>query len=202
MNELDNMGELDNTMIIFTSDNGPTDWPFYYEEGYYPPGSTGPFFGRKWSLYEGGIRMPFIISWLGKIPEGTVDSSTVISSVDLFPSLCKIASATLPENTKLDGEDLSDAFFGNPVERDTDLYWYYVNDPRPGKEEYVSPFLAMRSRQWKLLMEPDGSDLQLFNLDNDIDESENLVKEHPDLVSRMSEKLYEWYVKTVVENTK
>lgn len=59
---LKEMRKLENTIVVLTSDNGPTDWPRYYQKGEYPPGYTGGLLGRKWSLYEGGIRMPFIIS--------------------------------------------------------------------------------------------------------------------------------------------
>ncbi len=193
---LEKMGIIDNTIIIFTSDNGPTDWPEYYQEGYLPPGSTGPFFGRKWSLYEGGCRMPFIISWPGHIRENAWDSTTVFSAADLFPSLCSLVNAPLPLDQELDGEDVSSAWFDEPFSRTKDLYWYYVNDPRPGKEEYVSPRLAIRSGDWKLLMETDSTGLQLYNLSSDPGERSNLVRSHDDLAGKLAGRLLEWHRKT------
>jgi arylsulfatase A-like enzyme len=106
VNELEKRELLENTIIIFTSDNGPTDWPLYYNRQRYPddyqgelysPGSTGEFHGRKWSLYEGGIRVPFIIQWKGHITASQTDSTTLISALDLFPSLCSILGIAYPE---------------------------------------------------------------------------------------------------------
>tara|TARA_R110002049_G_scaffold76250_4_gene196095 strand:- start:14095 stop:15516 length:1422 start_codon:yes stop_codon:yes gene_type:complete len=202
LGELDKKGVMDNTIVIFTSDNGPTDWPEYYEEGYLPPGSTGPFYGRKWSLYEGGNRMPFILSWPGHIKENAWDSTTVFSAADLFPSLCKLAGAPLPQKQELDGEDVSSAWFGEPFSRSKDLYWYYVNDPQPGKEEHVSPWLAIRSGDWKLLMETDSTGQQLYNLASDPGERNNLAKSHTEITKKLSGRLLEWYNKTQQMNLK
>jgi arylsulfatase A-like enzyme len=76
----------ENTLVIFTSDNGP-EAPEFPHAGYHAAGSTGPFRGRKRSLYEGGTRMPFIVRWKGPVPAGTVDEVSVISGVDLLPTL-------------------------------------------------------------------------------------------------------------------
>jgi arylsulfatase A-like enzyme len=197
LGELEKMNVLENTIIIFTSDNGPTDWPYYYEEGYFPPGSTGPFFGRKWSLFEGGIRMPCIISWPGYVEENVWDNTTVFSAADLIPSLCKLAGAPLPEGHDLDGEDVSSAWLGQDFERTSDMYWYYVNDPCPGKEEYISPWLAVRSGDWKLLMEPDSTGLQLYNIAADPGEQQNLVSINEDKARELSGKLMNWH-RTIV----
>jgi arylsulfatase A-like enzyme len=181
------------TLIIFTSDNGPTDWPHYYRKGHLPPGDVGPLRGRKWSLYEGGIRMPFIARWKGAIPAGRVDHTTVASGIDLFPTLCKLAGAPLPTHTHLDGIDIAGALFGTPIVRETPLFWYYPNTPRPGKDEHVSPMLAIRHGNWKLLCNPDRGDLQLYNLAEDIAETTNLAEDNPAIASSLKSEVLAWY---------
>jgi len=78
MAELQKMDKLKNTLILFTSDNGPTDWPHYYKDGGEPPCSAGDLRGRQWSLYEGGPRVPFIAVWPGKIQSGKVNRESVM----------------------------------------------------------------------------------------------------------------------------
>jgi arylsulfatase A-like enzyme len=149
---IDNLGLAENTIIFFTSDNGPTDWPKYYAEGYVPPGSTGPFFGRKWSLYEGGIRMPFIVRWKGHIPEGVVNDQTIGAVIDLFPTILSLTNSQVPVSWDLDGEDISKAIYGEKVDRQRPVYWEYggnIHNIRPGKDEHISPTNAMRDGDWK-----------------------------------------------------
>ncbi|MGQ0560625.1 MAG: sulfatase-like hydrolase/transferase, partial [Gemmatimonadota bacterium] len=108
-NEIDRLGLAEETIILFTSDNGPTDAPWYYDDGNLPPGRTAGLRGRKLSLYEGGIREPLIVRWPGHAPAGVVDSTTVITAVDLAPSLAQLADAEIVSEFALDGEDLSPA---------------------------------------------------------------------------------------------
>jgi arylsulfatase A-like enzyme len=201
---LEDMGLLENTIIIFTSDNGPTDWPYYYEtkrypEGYegglYPPGFAGDFKGRKWSLYEGGIRMPFIVSWKGHIPEGATDNKTIIAATDLFPSICSIIGVEWPED--LDGRDKSLALLGTPMDVKDPIMWEYNSYPgdnilQPGNPDFISPNLAMREGKWKLLINADSTDAQLFNLDIDPEETKNLVGQEPELARDMATRLIAW----------
>jgi arylsulfatase A-like enzyme len=208
--ELDKMGKLDNTIIIFTSDNGPTDWPWYYEpksypKGYdgemYPPGFAGEFFGRKWSLYEGGIRMPFIISWPGKIPAGKTDDQTVMSAIDLFPSICSILKLDWPEN--LDGTDKSKALLGEPMLDTPPIMWEYGSNPGggiiPGNSSFISPNLAMREGEWKLLINADSTEMQLFNLIKDPGEKNNLAKSESARAADMAQRLIDWRITLPVE---
>jgi len=203
MHGLDSMGKLDNTIVIFTSDNGPTDWPSYYDineypENYdartYPPGSTGPYFGRKWSLYEGGIRMPFIISWPGHIEPGNTDQQTVMSAIDIYPSLCSLLGINYPDN--LDGEDLSNSFFGTAKERNNPVFWEYGSckggSIEPGNEDFISPNLAIREGRWKLLIDADSTNAQLYDLINDPGERENISGSNPDIARDMANKILKW----------
>ncbi len=197
MNELKKMDKLKNTIIIFTSDNGPTDWPRYYKNGGEPPCSAGDLHGRKWSLYEGGIRVPFIVSWPGKIPAGKVNNESVMSVVDIVPTVAGLTKIKVPAGYKSDGADESATLSGKTKKADRDIYWYYNNKPLPGKQENISPTLAMRSGKWKLLMEPDGTKKQLYNLEKDHKESKNLVDVENKISEQLSAKLQSWYAKTV-----
>ena len=156
----------ENTIFVFLGDNGPTSWPRYYNEKLDPPGSTGGLRGRKWSLYEGGIRTPFIVNWKGHTPAGRVNKHTVIAAVDLFPTFCKLAGAPLPANT--DGEEISNAILGKRQQRKGYLYWEYGRAergyPYPGLPSDKSPNCSIRGGPWKLLQNADGSSSELYDL--------------------------------------
>ena len=189
--ELRRLGIERNTIVVFTSDNGPTDWPRYYRAGIEPPGSAGPFRGRKWSLYEGGVRMPLIVHWPGHTPAGTVDSSSVFSSIDLVPSLAQMTGTRVPA-APLDGEDVSPALVGRPTSRRAPLFWYYPNDIRPGNAAYLSPPLAVRDGRWKLLVQMDGTGRQLYDLATDPAERTDRAADEPEITARLSDAVLAW----------
>ena len=191
---VDSLGLGERTLILLTSDNGPTAWARYYREGHDPPGSTGGFRGRKWSLYEGGIRMVLIARWKGKIPAGRVNETTVLAAVDLFPTLCSLVGVK-PPAVDFDGEDLSAALLGQTPRRTRAIFWEYGRSPvylRPGREADRSPNLAIREGRWKLLVNDDGSGLELHDIETDTSERQNLAQEHPGVARRLSEKLLAW----------
>ncbi len=192
---LDASPHADNTIVVFTSDNGPTDWPRYYKAGIEPPGSTGPFFGRKWSLYEGGIRMPFIIRWPGHVPAQTTDNQTVVAAFDLQPSLIALSGISAPRAKKYDGRDMSSALLGQPTLRPTPVFWEYgaFGSIKPGKAEHISPTLALRDGNWKFLINTDGTDAKLYDLSTDIREQRNLVSTHPRLTADFTAQTLAWW---------
>ncbi|MDF7826865.1 sulfatase-like hydrolase/transferase [Pontiellaceae bacterium B12227] len=192
---IDDQELTENTIVIFTSDNGPTDWRHYYDKNVEPPGFTGPLFGRKWSLYEGGIRMPFMIRWPGHVPAGKVDNTTVMAAMDLLPSIGTLTGSEIPVGTELDGTDISKALLGKSMERSSPLFWEYGvhGSIMPGKPEHVSPKLAVRDGDWKLLMNPNQSQVKLFNLKFDIGEKENLADVHPERTVAMKKELADWW---------
>lgn len=175
-----------NTIIVLASDNGP-------EPG---AGSAGPFRGHKGILYEGGVREPFIVWSPGLMPDsarGSVNETTVLSAVDLFPSLARLAGATMPKAVKFDGEDLGKAFLGkNNARRSKPLFWNRPPD-RPGNTRETWPDLAVREGDWKLLMMRDGGVPQLYDLRRDPGETQNLAGEHPKVVKRLSQTLRTWW---------
>jgi arylsulfatase A-like enzyme len=194
LDTLDRLNLTENTLVVLTSDNGPTDWPFYYKQGHWPPGSVGPFRGRKWSLYEGGIREPFLARWPGRVPVGRIDSTTIMSTIDLFNTLSSMAGIQVPE-VDFDGQDMSQALLGDPQQRKKPLFWEYGRGDHylsPGNPRFKSPSLAVRDGKWKLLMNADQSKVELYNLDKDHAETTNLKEEYPDITKELSQKLLKW----------
>lgn len=175
----------DNTLIIFSSDNG-------HEAG---AGSAGPFRGSKGNLYEGGIREPFIVWAPGLMAankRGSVNETTVLTGIDLLPSLLAIAGVPAPVGANMEGLNLSSSLLGKAVQvRGKPIFWKRPPD-RPGPVREPFPDLAVRDADWKLLMQDDGSRLQLYNLGDDAGESKNLAAQHPDIVARLKQSLLAW----------
>lgn len=193
---MDGLKELNldkNTLIVFTSDNGP-DPTFEYSR-------TNNLRGSKNSLYEGGINMPFFVRWPQQIGPGQTDSESVISAVDLFPTLCKIGGAELPENYSFDGEDVSETFvLKNKTVRERKIFWEYgrrntrVSLPKEPYNE--SPVLAVRFGDWKCFTSFDGEKLELYNLKKDPNETKNVVAENSQLANQLKAEMLEWFRKT------
>ena len=200
VDEIDRLGLGESTLIVLTSDNGPTDWPKYYRSGSKgPPGFTGPFFGRKWSLFEGGIRMPFVARWKGRIPAGVTDTESVMAGVDLSPTFCKLAGVDVPASQQLDGLDRSSVLLGTPSPRARPLFWQYGAPHavlKAGKVEFQSPSFAIRDGPWKLLVNPDGSEARLFNLRADPGETTSRLDREPALVDELFGKVKAWANRT------
>ena len=181
------LGIENNTIIIFTSDNGPLPS--------FKGSRAGGLRGTKLSLYEGGIRMPFIVKWPGHVPEGVTDSTSVLNGTDLLPTLASIASASLPADYKGDGENRESVLLGKYSPREKDMYWEYgrnsyaFNYPK-GRDH--SPNLAIRSGDWKLLMNYQSNNVELYDMKNDVYETSNVAEEHPDLVNDLKQKLITW----------
>lgn len=178
LDKLDELGLRDDTLVVFSSDNGAGE-----DRG----GSCRPLREWKHYLYEGGIRVPFIVRWPGKIPAGRVDETSVLNIVDLIPTIVRLSGAQMPAGYESDGEDVLDALFGRPFERTKPQFWHY------GQAAKGSPTLAIRIGNWKLLTDPDEAHLELYDLSNDIGETTNRAQEKPDLVAELKARLLEWY---------
>ncbi len=189
---LDEMDMADNTIIIFTSDNGPESsaMPHTAKYGSVTAVAAGPFRGIKRSLYEGGIREPFIIRWPGKVPENKVDDHSIIGAVDLFPTLCALSNAEIPGG--LDGEDVSAIFKGKSYSRKNPLKWE-IRFPVYGRVNDMSPRLALRREEWKFLMNPSLNRVELYNIVKDPGEVDNLARENPALVEEFTKYLLDWH---------
>ena len=195
IDEIDALGLAEDTWIVATGDNGPTAWPRYYNEGYDPPGSTAGLRGRKWSLYEGGIREPLLVRKPGTVPAGAVDRSSIVGGVDLFPTFCELARIAPPDGVEFDGESRAGVFQGEASERQKPLLWEYGREEtylRPGLEDDRSPNLAIRDGKWKLLVNADGSGLELYDLEASPVERENRAAADPEVAERLKRLVIEW----------
>jgi arylsulfatase A-like enzyme len=145
-------------------------------------------------LYEGGIRVPLIVRWKGRIPAARTDSSTLFSTLDLLPSFCALAGIGRPAGD-FDGENMSPALFGRSQKRVRDLLWDYGRNPSyvyPGKQEDRSPNLAIRSGRWKLLINDDSSRVELYDLSRDETERDNAASRHREVAEQLSAKVLAW----------
>ncbi len=188
--KIDELGLADNTVIAFSSDNGPEDFDIR-NAVHSGIGDTGPFRGRKRSIYEGGIRMPFIVRWPGHAPAGKVDNTSIVAGVDWLPTVCRLAGVKLPKGLNPDGEDMSAALLGKPRQRIKPLMWEW-RFRIFGDMVHKSPMLAIRDGKWKLLMNPDRSRIELYDIPKDPTELDDLAAQHPDVVKKLSQQLLKW----------
>ena len=188
MDGLVELGIDEHTIVIFTSDNGPL--PNFRQE------RSAGLRGSKLSLYEGGINMPFIVRWPARIKANRVDSTSVISALDLLPSFAYLAGADLNNTEIFDGEERTDTWLNEPSARSKALFWEYGrnNDYFSfPKGTNRSPALAYREGSWKFLMDLDKNNIELYDLSTDEMESQNMASTHPDLVEKFSEILIKWW---------
>ena len=170
--ELQSLGLDDNTLVIFTSDNGSRA----RDEG----GSNAPLRSTKGTTWEGGQRVPCIMRWPGVIPAGT-ECNELALSMDLHPTLAAITGATLPSDRTIDGKDIRPLMQAEKdAESPHDSFFYY-------KRNSIE---AVRSGQWKLHIRKDDEEMQqLYNLESDIGETENLYAQHPEIVADLQTKI-------------
>jgi N-acetylgalactosamine-6-sulfatase len=196
---LDRLAELKlaaNTIVMFSSDNGP-EGIHEREAGISGVGSAGPFRGHKASLYEGGIRVPFIIRWPGHVPARRAEDDAILAGVDLFPTLCRLAGVKLTDSLEegLDGEDVCDILLGKSRPRTRPLFWenrFWYYEGSGTSIIHKSPLLAIRQGPWKLLMNPDRSRIELYNIPRGPSEVDNKAIENPRVVEALSTKLLAW----------
>ena len=173
---LDEAGLRDNTLVIFKSDNG----------GY--NGDNRPLRGLKGMLYEGGIRVPWIVRWPGKVQPGTTNSTPVIS-MDCYPTLLEVASLSPTPNHPLDGKSIMPLLLQSAgFERDA-LYFHYPNYAFHKLNRLGS---AIREGDHKLIKNYDDGSLELYDLRSDIGEKNNLAAKSPELTKRLADKLDAW----------
>jgi len=203
LDTLDRLQLSENTLVLFSSDNGPEftagkNRKFYGKDDastsdsgldmYYSVGSSGGLKGKKRSLHEGGVRVPFIVRWPGTVPAGKVNDTTVATGVDLLPTFCAAAEIPHPKGYESDGENMLDALLGKEVKRTKPIYWEWIGNAKGANW----PRLAIRDGDWKLLMTNDGKRKELYNIPKDNQEKKNQAKNHPEIVDKLSKKALAW----------
>ncbi|MCB1227466.1 MAG: sulfatase-like hydrolase/transferase [Verrucomicrobiales bacterium] len=193
MRALEELGAVENTLVVFTSDNGPAITAMH------PYGSSGPLRDKKGSMWEGGIRVPGIMRWPGRIKPGST-SDEPVCGVDFLPSMCDLLNLPLPAGRALDGASFLPVWTGEKIHRQVPLYWQF-NRASGG------PKVAVRQGDWKLVAaldrppndretgfseaiqndvkESELVDFQLYNLANDIAENSDRASRDPEVMERL-----------------
>jgi arylsulfatase A-like enzyme len=161
----------DNTLLIFTTDNGP--WLEFGEHG----GSALPLRAGKFTTYEGGMRVPCIMRWPGKIPAGKT-CSEVAATIDFLPTLAILANVTIPGDRIIDGKNIWPLMTGDPKARSPHEAYFYYNE---------NDLQAIRCGKWKLRKTDES--IELYNLHEDISEKNNLAEKHHDIVKRLTKRM-------------
>jgi arylsulfatase A len=161
------LGLATNTLVMFTSDNGPERRT---------PGSAGPLRGTKHTVFEGGLRVPFLAWWPGRIPAGR-ECHEFACGMDLLPTFGQLAGGAAPGGRVIDGKDISSLLFGTAGARSSHDTFYSVYGYNTNRSE------SFRAGPWKLHLKPP---VQLFNLDTDLGETTDIATKHPEIVIRLT----------------
>jgi len=191
---LEDLGLADNTLVIFTTDNGP--WLIFGAHG----GSARPLREGKMTTFEGGMRTPCIMKWPGKIPKGT-KCDELTATIDLMPTIAAITGSQLSDN-KIDGKDISGLVLGKKgAVSPTENYYYYngweLQAIRSGiwklhlPHTYRAVVKDENGNQYGMMNVSSQIELSLFNLEEDISEQHNIASENPDIVEELLQKAEE-----------
>jgi arylsulfatase A-like enzyme len=191
MDALDEVGLTNDTLLFFSSDNGPEDYRVKNASNA-GVGSTGPLRARKRSMHEGGIRTFGLVRWPGHIPAGRRDETSVTAAVDFLPTICRLAGVPLPAELRPDGEDVSDIWLGQPRPRAKPLHWEWLFQVQGPAEGFMPPPLAIREGDWKLFCDHEGAAAELYNIPADAGEERNVAADHPELVQELARKALAW----------
>jgi N-acetylgalactosamine-6-sulfatase len=204
---LDRLKLTENTLVIFSSDNGPSraaataKLDLIYDTatgaGWGNAASKGITAGRKGykaALFEGGINVPFIARWPGKISAGRIDNASLISAVDLLPTFCELAGVKVPAAHQPDGISQVAVLKGTEAPRRSKPLFWRMDGAWPPRA--IAPFhwvtYAVVDQQWKLLSNRDGSHVELYDLTADPLEQTDRAKESPAVVKEVVAKLAAW----------
>lgn len=201
LDTLDELGLSENTLVIYTSDNGPWNQPKYYlgkmgkgdgpkkrAEGWYQTpntifwGEAGPLRNGKGSCYEGGYRLPCLVRWPGKVPAGR-SSDAIFASIDFLPTFANLAGFEIPDDRSIDGIDQTDLLLGES-ETGRDYFYFDRAGVRQGKWKYLKPDAYFA----RYAVEDDRPKAaELYDLEADLGEQNNLAERHPDIVKDLAE---------------
>lgn len=188
LDTLDRLGIADRTAIVFLSDNGGN---MYDKVDGVSPTSNRPLRGGKATLFEGGIRVPCVVSWPGITRAGTRNEA-LIETTDFYPTFLSLLGIKPQPHQIFDGVDLSSAFQGGRVARG-ELFSFFPHSP-PIVPDHLPPSVSVTTEDWKLIRIFHGGikgahDYQLYHLGNDLSESQNLASAHPAKVAELDAKI-------------
>ncbi|TWU50616.1 Arylsulfatase precursor [Rubripirellula tenax] len=199
LDALKECGIDENTLVIFSSDNGPERTGKKKEQddvstgpglgSFYSVGETGKLKGRKRSLYAGGVRVPFIARWPGVVPSGKTDRDSVLTAVDLLPTFATLAGATLPDGYQPDGINIMSALKGESFQRGLPIFWEWA--PARNHPE-MWPHQGIRDGKWKLLLNKKLGRAELYDIDTDWAETSDLSQAHPETVDQLTQQIDAW----------
>ncbi len=174
---LKQMGIEENTIVIFTSDNG----------GYPPVASNLPFRGGKGWAYEGGVREPWLVKWPGVTKAGSVCDVPVIFT-DIFPTVLEMVGLPLQPDLHLDGTSITALLKGDSKPLHDALFWHYPHYASYG----CGPYTAIRVGDWTLIEWLEDESVDLFNLAEDVGERNNLATSYPEKVNKLRRQIHQW----------
>jgi arylsulfatase A-like enzyme len=189
LDALQDLGLEKDTLVMFTSDNGP--WLSKGSRG----GSAKPLRDGKFTTFEGGMRLPCIVRWPGRVPAGAT-SSEIAATIDVLPTFAELAGAEVPADRVIDGRSIVPLLEGRPGAKSPHEAYFYRGS-------------AVRQGKWKLMLggrstvkaQPAGPFPALYNLEADIAETTNLADQHPDVVARLKQ-LIEAHRQDVAANSR
>ena len=185
LDKIDALGLKDNTIVIFTSDNGGLH---VLEFPGTPATHCGPYRAGKGYLYEGGLREPLIVRWPAKIKPAQVTDTPVVL-LDLVPTLLSAAGLDVNKVTgPLDGQNILPLLVGETGSTERTFYWHFPNYTNQGGR----PASALRQGKWKLIEQLEDGALELYDLDQDVSESHDVAADNPELVAKLAWELSNW----------
>jgi len=187
---LDELGIAKDTLVMFSSDNGPEN--SHAQPGqkfYHSQGSTGGLRGRKRSLLMGGVNVAFLARWPGVVPAGRVDKETALAAVDVFPTVLAATGVKTPEGYISDGESMLPAFKGEKQARTKPVFWWWQG----GHSGEDWPAFAMREGSHVLILDETKQRAELFDVIANRFQTNNLATAEPERVKRMTTAIEEWF---------
>ncbi len=182
LKKLDDLQLRENTIVIFTSDNGPVtnDWRRWWEVNMY--GETGGLRGRKADLYEGGLRVPCMIRYPKHIVSGSL-SDQPAHGVDILPTICGLLNLPIPTDRVVDGVDISPIFDNQILERKDPLFWAFETRQGDAPEGFI---YSVRKDNWKMITDEKVEKTLLYNLESDPYETREISQKYPAVVTELS----------------
>ncbi|MEM7144858.1 MAG: sulfatase [Verrucomicrobiota bacterium] len=183
LDALDEQGIADNTLVVFTSDNGGLTQRYGVHDEFT---ENLPLRRGKGSAYEGGVRVPWIVKWPGVTNAGSACSEPVMT-IDLYPTLLDAAGKSV-DPADVDGANLIPLLNNPSSTLDRDLFWHFPHYHAGGD----SPYTAIRSDNWRLIEFHEDHSLELYDLENDIGESTNVAADNPETAAALHKKIKQW----------